>query len=514
MPTSNPNGRTSGDALQRQAGLRQLVPLAVAEEAGPLLCRLPGGYRLIVPRAHWQLLEPSQRLLVLRHELAHIQRRDVWKSLGMRVLALPHWFNPLVWQIIRQFDECAEWACDEAAAQSAPEQIPNYARALLQLVSRSRPVFFATRAAREGGLAYRIRRMLQPAKEKGANMKKAAIAVLVLGITIAGVAKLRLQRPAHSVVSKAEMFREPLAAQAEGVATATSKLTRHAVTVMAPHSTTEMVRTETGMVPVIRTEMVPETRIVDDNGPLPTPAPIVPVADPIGSLARREMLPAENAAPVPTSTQRGETARTADAPQLAKVNLEYVLKGMQEYQRERRKLFDETQNLKKSGQAARAQMLTTAQERISHEKDPMMKEIIDKGMTQKLIEMVDEENTNIGNRMSELKGRMRGKILREVASCAKEHHLLVVRRVDNDRRDGESFVPAERLGLRIGEVREPAPTPGAFEARSGRQRQAWQNDVLYSADDITPKEIDISDEIIDRLNRSSDEKQPFVQPGA
>jgi beta-lactamase regulating signal transducer with metallopeptidase domain len=179
------------DALQRQAGLRRLVPLAVAEQMGPVLCRLPRGYRLIVPALAWQTLEPSQRLLVLRHELAHIERRDVWKSLLMRVLALPHWFNPLVWRIVKRFDECAEWACDDATRQAAPDHLSGYARALLQLAHRAEPIFFATRAARGDGLSLRIRRLLTPAQEKGSKMKTAVLAMLLLGISLLNGTRLQ-----------------------------------------------------------------------------------------------------------------------------------------------------------------------------------------------------------------------------------------------------------------------------------------------------------------------------------
>ena len=153
-------------SLQLEAGLRGTVPLVLAEHAGPVLCRLPRGYRLIVPADAWRTLEQSQRLLILRHELAHIERHDVWKSLAVRILALPHWFNPLVWHIVRRFDESAEWACDETAAGAAPERIPDYARALLQLGHRAQPAFFATSAARSVGLSFRIRRLLTPGAKK------------------------------------------------------------------------------------------------------------------------------------------------------------------------------------------------------------------------------------------------------------------------------------------------------------------------------------------------------------
>ena len=154
-------------SLQLEAGLPGSVPLVVAEHAGPVLCRLPRGYRLIVPADAWRTLEPSQRLLILRHELAHIERHDVWKSLAMRILALPHWFNPLVWRIVRRFDESAEWACDEAAAGAAPERVPDYARALLQLSHRAQPAFFATSAARSAGLALPDSSFAQSCRKQG-----------------------------------------------------------------------------------------------------------------------------------------------------------------------------------------------------------------------------------------------------------------------------------------------------------------------------------------------------------
>ena len=174
------------------------MPLVVAEHAGPVLCRLPRGYRLIVPADAWRTLEQSQRLLILRHELAHIERHDVWKSLAMRILALPHWFNPLVWHIVRRFDESAEWACDEAAAGAAPERVPDYARALLQLSHRAKPAFFATSAARTSGLAHRIRRLLTPAANKGTKMKTTVMAALLLGISLVNVARLQSRAEGNS----------------------------------------------------------------------------------------------------------------------------------------------------------------------------------------------------------------------------------------------------------------------------------------------------------------------------
>ena len=189
-PEGSAEWTSEWEAVQRIAGLRTLARLVVAEQTGPLLCRLPGGYRLVVPARTWRTLDSAERVLVLRHELAHIVRRDVWKSLALRVLALPHWFNPLVWRVVRQFDECAEWACDEAARRSDPENVAKYARALLHLSHRAEPLFFATRAAQGRGLYQRIRLLLSPAKKKDSVMKKTVLATLLVVLSLVNATRL------------------------------------------------------------------------------------------------------------------------------------------------------------------------------------------------------------------------------------------------------------------------------------------------------------------------------------
>lgn len=135
------------------------VPLRVHETLGPMLCLTPTGYRVIVPRDLWRSLSSTERIAVLKHELAHYSRGDIWKSLLARLVAMPHWFNPVAWIAVRRFDEVAEWACDEWLAESDPHQVPGYARVLLQLVEMESPQLgFAS--AGGASLAQRIRRLL------------------------------------------------------------------------------------------------------------------------------------------------------------------------------------------------------------------------------------------------------------------------------------------------------------------------------------------------------------------
>ena len=116
-------------------------------------------------------MTPAGRLTLLRHELAHYQRGDHWKSVAVRLLALPHWFNPAAWWVVRRFDDCAEWACDERATHADPNGAIDYVHALLQLGDPGyRPPLYSS-AARGHGLSVRIRRLLR-AVNAGLKMQR------------------------------------------------------------------------------------------------------------------------------------------------------------------------------------------------------------------------------------------------------------------------------------------------------------------------------------------------------
>ena len=122
-PKSNQLSRT-GTAQWRgllaAADVRRPIRLRVTADVGPLLCRRLGGYELMIPAELWRDLNVAQREAILRHELADYLRGDVWKSLAVRVLMLPHWFNPAAWWAVRRFDEAGEWACDQMVLDYAP----------------------------------------------------------------------------------------------------------------------------------------------------------------------------------------------------------------------------------------------------------------------------------------------------------------------------------------------------------------------------------------------------------
>lgn len=75
----------------------------------------------------------------LIHELTHFCRRDIWlKSIAL-LTNIVHWFNPLMWYMVRLVERDTELACDEAALhQLPPEDHAAYGRTILNAVERLR----------------------------------------------------------------------------------------------------------------------------------------------------------------------------------------------------------------------------------------------------------------------------------------------------------------------------------------------------------------------------------------
>jgi len=170
----------------------RLIPLRVTDDLGPMLCWTPLGYRVFVPAKIWKQLHPSQRLAILRHELAHFERRDVWKTLAVRLLAMVHWFNPLAWWAVRQFVQDGEWACDRAAAGRDGRASLEYAKALMCMAGQGPHCPAGATAIRGGSMFVRIRRIISlPSKEDGI-VKKTLLLSPVWGLLMFSLFRVEL----------------------------------------------------------------------------------------------------------------------------------------------------------------------------------------------------------------------------------------------------------------------------------------------------------------------------------
>jgi hypothetical protein len=154
---------------------------------------------ILVP-GDWRERPRSQRDPILRHEIAHHQRRDpLWRWLGSLACAL-HWYNPLVWWLARRHALHAETACDAAVLASgvAPE---HYANLLCDLVA-PRPSPLVT-AITGPSLAHRVGCLAQPARP----LSRPALTILMIVLAATGLV-CGLGRPASGDAANPSSDRE------------------------------------------------------------------------------------------------------------------------------------------------------------------------------------------------------------------------------------------------------------------------------------------------------------------
>ena len=124
--------------------------------------------RLLLPEAWVRDLSGDELRLVVRHELAHVKRRDnLWSALGFGVAAL-HWFHPLGWLALRRLRVEAELLCDEEALRGRGEAgRREYGRVLIQMMERQSlwpalPHAVAAFARQRNDIQHRILMIAQP----------------------------------------------------------------------------------------------------------------------------------------------------------------------------------------------------------------------------------------------------------------------------------------------------------------------------------------------------------------
>ena len=136
--------------------------------------------RLLLPHEHYDVQELRY---ILRHELCHLKRRDMLLKLVLLAANAMHWFNPVVYLMLRQADEDIELACDSAATDGLelPERAA-YSRTLLAAVQSSVRALPATTCF--GGTVERLKRRIT--NVLGAQKKRGlGIVALVLALTLA-----------------------------------------------------------------------------------------------------------------------------------------------------------------------------------------------------------------------------------------------------------------------------------------------------------------------------------------
>ncbi|MGI8990940.1 MAG: M56 family metallopeptidase [Bryobacteraceae bacterium] len=132
--------------------------------------------------------------IVLLHELAHIDRRDLWTQILSHAVTALYWFHPLAWHASRQMRRQSEMACDDLVLRAGVKP-SDYATELLEVArslswrkSWSRAAFAM---ARPSNLEGRLLAILD-ARPRSASRRRIAAAALALFAVVVPSAALQV----------------------------------------------------------------------------------------------------------------------------------------------------------------------------------------------------------------------------------------------------------------------------------------------------------------------------------
>lgn len=139
--------------------------IALTAVDGPLVT----GWRrptILIPHDLARTLDHATLRGIVLHEVAHIERGDLWFVVMQRVVMAVYWWSPALRAIVTQWELMREMACDTRAAWGCGDNV-DYADALLASVDgraglgRAASVLAAGMAGGHGHLAMRIDGLLQ-----------------------------------------------------------------------------------------------------------------------------------------------------------------------------------------------------------------------------------------------------------------------------------------------------------------------------------------------------------------
>ncbi|HEU0118998.1 MAG TPA: M56 family metallopeptidase [Bryobacteraceae bacterium] len=158
--------------------------VAVRTCAGLAMPAVAAGPVILLPRnaRDW----PAERLeMVLRHELAHVRRLDLWWRLAATLACCLYWFHPLAWRAAAQLRKESEMACDDQVLLTGSSE--RYAENLVAVAreaagARTPAAVMAMAKPRE--LEGRLLAVLDGSRKRGGGSGWRAMGALACGLLL------------------------------------------------------------------------------------------------------------------------------------------------------------------------------------------------------------------------------------------------------------------------------------------------------------------------------------------
>jgi HEAT repeat protein/beta-lactamase regulating signal transducer with metallopeptidase domain len=146
----------------------------------------------------------ERKRIVLLHELAHAKRRDCLTQVLAQTAIAVHWFNPLVWLVVRRLRVERERACDDLVLTSGANA-PDYADHLLDIARAFRtagcPSWAAVAMARPSQLEGRLLAILDRHRDRRALTRTSCAVAAVLAVATVGTLATVQPAPAPAALN-------------------------------------------------------------------------------------------------------------------------------------------------------------------------------------------------------------------------------------------------------------------------------------------------------------------------
>lgn len=173
-------------SIKRELAIRLDVRLyRSSKAASPLLMGFVRP-RIILPQ---EPISQERLEFMLRHELWHLKRGDLWCKLLMLLVNAIHWFNPLVWLMDRQANLDTELSCDaDLLRNSGHDERKAYGYTVLSFIEQGMSCKTPLTTRFYGGKAQMKQRFLGIADTSVKKQGTVLLCITILIITLAGCA--------------------------------------------------------------------------------------------------------------------------------------------------------------------------------------------------------------------------------------------------------------------------------------------------------------------------------------
>ncbi len=202
-PLRDPEILSLADTLAEELGIRKRIPIRVYEgTASPLVI---GFVRpvLVLPTERY-----SERELhfILKHELVHVKRHDVYFKLLLVAARIIHWFNPVIWFMQKEAAVDMELSCDERVVRGAEYDVRRaYTEILLAALHRKcagNTVLSTQFYEGKRVMKKRFRNILLRVKKKNGLAVLLCAVVLTIGLgTFIGCSVEKSEKPSEGTVA-------------------------------------------------------------------------------------------------------------------------------------------------------------------------------------------------------------------------------------------------------------------------------------------------------------------------